>query len=259
VTSGKYRPYDNNTDETPFTQATVSYGAFSNTTFYTGLQAASKYKSIVFGIGHNLGEIGAISADITQAWSKRKDEDKTSGQSWRIRYGKNIIETGTNITVAGYRYSTKGFNTLSEVLDTYVSDTLSRTSRSVRNRTNLTVNQSLGDGLGNIAVTGLFEDYWDSSRKNQSLSIGYNGGWKRINYYVGYSYSRYSWENSQSDKIKEDNHLFSLNISVPLADWLPNTYASYQLNNSNPGSTEQFVSLNGVALENNQLERSARL
>ncbi|MEB7501172.1 fimbrial biogenesis outer membrane usher protein [Leclercia pneumoniae] len=254
VTSGKYRPYDNNTDETPFTQATVSYGAFSNTTFYTGLQAASKYKSLVFGIGHNLGEIGAISADITQAWSKRKDEDKTSGQSWRIRYGKNIIETGTNITVAGYRYSTKGFNTLSEVLDTYVSDTLSRTSRSVRNRTNLTVNQSLGDGLGNIAITGLFEDYWDSSRKNQSLSIGYNGGWKRINYYVGYSYSRYSWENSQSDKIKEDNHLFSLNISVPLADWLPNTYASYQLNNSNPGSTEQFVSLNGVALENNELD-----
>lgn len=44
-----------------------------------------------------------------------KDDEKTSGQSWRVRYGKNIVETGTNVTIAGYRYSTRGFHTLSEV------------------------------------------------------------------------------------------------------------------------------------------------
>lgn len=81
ITSGKYRPYDGNIDEKPFTQATISYGVLSNTTFYTGLQAASNYQALAFGAGQNLGDIGAVSADVTTAWSSKKDEDKTSGQS----------------------------------------------------------------------------------------------------------------------------------------------------------------------------------
>jgi len=254
VTGGKYRSYDSNTDETPFTQATISYGAFTNTTLYSGLQAASKYQALAFGIGHNLGRLGALSADLTQAWSKMKGEDKTSGQSWRLRYGKNILETGTNITVAGYRYSTKGFNTLTDVLETYNSNVGTYSPRSLRNRTNLTVNQSLGDRLGSLSVSGLFEDYWDNKRRNKSLSIGYNGGWGRINYYLGYNYSRYTWKNNHSDRAKEDDHLFSMSVSIPLNEWLPNAYATYQVNNSNPGSTDQYISLNGVALERNNLD-----
>lgn len=104
-TSGKYRPYDVNIDERPFTQVTIGYGVLSNATLYAGLQAASNYQALAFGAGQNLGDIGAVSADVTTAWSSKKDEDKTSGQSWRIRYGKNILETGTNITVAGYSYA----------------------------------------------------------------------------------------------------------------------------------------------------------
>lgn len=258
ITSGKYRSYNNGTDETPFTQATIGRGISSNLTLYSGLQAASKYQALAFGIGHNLGVLGAISADITQAWSRIKNEEKTSGQSWRLRYGKNILETGTNITVAGYRYSTKGFNTLTDVLESYSNDTGTYSRRSLRNRTNLTVNQNLGDNLGSLSVSALFEDYWDSKRSNKSFSVGYNGGWKRINYYLGYSYNRYTWKNSNSSRAKEDDHLFSLNISVPIGDWLPNSYASYQLNNSNPGSTDHYVTLSGVALENNSLDWSVQ-
>lgn len=258
ITTGKYRPYDKSTDETPFTQATISHGAFSNTTLYSGIQAASKYQALAFGIGHNLGRLGALSADLTQAWSKMKDKDKTSGQSWRLRYGKNILETGTNITVAGYRYSTEGFRTLSEVLNTYDNSSGINAPRSVRNRTNLTLNQNLGEGLGNLSITGLFEDYWDNKRRNKSLSVGYNGGWNRINYNLGYSYSRYTWKNNNSDRAKEDDHLFSLNISIPIGEWLPNSYVTYQLNNSNPGSTDQYVSVGGVALENNSLDWSVQ-
>jgi DNA-binding response OmpR family regulator len=81
------------------------------------------------------------------------------------------------VTIAGYRYSTKGFNTLSEVLDTYSRNNYS-SSRSLRNRTNLTLNQSLGEGLGSLSISGLIEDYWDDSRTNKSISIGYNGALK---------------------------------------------------------------------------------
>lgn len=254
LTSGKYRPYDDNTDEKPFTQATISYGVLSNTTLYSGLQASANYQALAFGLGQNLGEIGAVSADVTEAWSKMKGTEKTSGQSWRVRYGKNILETGTNITVAGYRYSTSGFHTLSDVFNTYNNHDSHYSPRSIRNRTNLTVSQSLGQGLGNISVSGIFEDYWDSDRRNKSLNVGYNGGFGRINYYVGYSYNRYSWNNNDSGKSVEDNHLFSFNVSIPFSDWLPNAYASYGLTNSDPGSTEQYVSLSGSAMENNNLD-----
>lgn len=254
ITSGKYRPYDGNIDEKPFTQATISYGVLSNTTFYTGLQAASNYQALAFGAGQNLGDIGAVSADVTTAWSSKKDEDKTSGQSWRIRYGKNILETGTNITVAGYRYSTSGYNTLSDVMNTYSNRYGGYTSRSLRNRTNITVSQSLGAGLGSLSVSGIFEDYWDSKRHNNSLNIGYNGGFRRFNYYAGYSYSRYSWGNNGSGRYVEDDHVVSFNISIPLSEWLPNAYATYNATNNSPGSTDQYVSLSGVALENHNLD-----
>ncbi|WP_447336209.1 fimbria/pilus outer membrane usher protein [Klebsiella quasipneumoniae] len=254
ITSGKFRPYDNNTDEKPFTQATISYGVLNNTTLYGGLQTASAYQALAFGVGQNLGEIGAISADVTQAWSKKQDDEKTSGQSWRIRYGKNILETGTNVSVAGYRYSTRGFSTLSDTFNTYNDYYNSFSARSVRNRTNLTVSQSLGANLGSLTISGLFEDYWDSGRRNNSLNIGYNGGARRFNYYFGYSYNRYSWSNGGSGRNVEDDHLLSFTISVPLNEWLPNTYASYSINNSNPGSTDQYVSLNGSALENKNLD-----
>ena len=38
-----------------------------------------------------------------------------------MRYSKNIVATGTNFAIAGYRYSTSGYYGLQEVLDTYRS------------------------------------------------------------------------------------------------------------------------------------------
>ncbi|EPH2674417.1 TPA: fimbrial biogenesis outer membrane usher protein [Klebsiella pneumoniae] len=255
ITSGKYRPYDGGVDETPFTQATATYGVSSSLTLYGGMQAASRYQALSTGLGYNLGELGAASADVTQAWSKKKDDEKTSGQSWRVRYGKNIVETGTNVTIAGYRYSTRGFNTLSEVLDSYSNDG-NYTSRSLRNRTNLTVNQSLGKGLGSLSISGLIEDYWDDKRTNKSISVGYNGGFRNVNYYLGYSYNRYTWSGNNSGKDAQDDQRITLTVTLPLSNWLPGTYTSYQLTNSNPGSTDQSVSIGGVGLDNDSLEWS---
>ena len=184
-----------------------------------------------------------------------KEDEKTSGQSWRVRYGKNILETGTNVTIAGYRYSTRGFHTLSEVLDSYSNDGY-YTSRSLRNRTNLTVNQSLGKGLGSLSVSGLIEDYWDDKRTNKSISVGYNGGFRNVNYYLGYSYNRYTWGGDNSGKDAQDDQRITLTVTLPLSNWLPGTYTSYQLTNSNPGSTDQSVSIGGNALENDSLEWS---
>lgn len=258
VTSGKYRPYDGNVDEQPFTQATATYGVSTNATVYGGIQGASHYQALSAGLGYNLGEWGAMSLDVTHAWSKKKEQDKQSGQSWRIRYGKNILQTGTNVTIAGYRYSTKGFNTLTEVLDTYSddSDGINYSSYSLKNRTNLTLNQSLGKDLGSLSISGIIEDYWDNQRTNKSISVGYNGGWRGINYYLGYSYNRYTWDSKGSSREARDDQRISLTVTVPFSNWLTHSYASYQVVNTNPGSTDQFITLGGSGLENDKLDWS---
>ena len=70
-------------------------GAGGEFTLYGGFQESAKYQSIAGGLGRNLGDIGALSSDVTQAWSHPQGEKKQAGQSWRIRYSKNMLATGT--------------------------------------------------------------------------------------------------------------------------------------------------------------------
>ncbi|WP_312996788.1 fimbria/pilus outer membrane usher protein [Leclercia sp.] len=253
LTTGQYRSSDSSVDYTPFTQATASYGLALNTTAYGGAQLASKYQSIVMGLGKNLGEFGAVSLDLTQAWSTKKDEDKNSGQSLRVRYSKNLNDVGTNISIAGYRYSTSGFSTLSEVMETYRDDYRIYTSDRVKNRTEITVSQSLGDDLGYVNIGGVMEDYWNERRRNNTLNIGYSNSWKGITYNLNYSHNRSSNDNAGNGRHYATDKLFSLNVNVPLERWLSNTWATYGLNTSSPGSTSNSVGISGIALEDHNL------
>ena len=119
LTGGQYRSYNHNVDKTPFGQITGIYGLSRGVTLYGGLQASSKYQSVAAGLGKNMDDLGAISADVTQAWSTPQDGKKSNGQSWRARYSKNFVGTGTQFSIAGYRYSTRGYYGMQEILDSF--------------------------------------------------------------------------------------------------------------------------------------------
>lgn len=201
VTSGQYRPYESDIDKKMFTQATLIYGLPAGFTVYGGGQFSQHYKSLLTGLGKNLGELGAVSVDGTQAWSTQKDQDKESGQSWRIRYSKNILETGTNISISGYRYSTSGYYTLPEVLDTWRDDESQNNNDRRRNRAELQLNQSIGASLGSLSLNAISEDYWNSDRKMRSLGVGYSNSWGGVTYNINYSYNRNTTDSDDSDKI----------------------------------------------------------
>jgi len=253
VTSGRYRSYNNNVDDTLFTQGTASYGLPLGVTLFGGFQTASKFQSLAFGWGQNMGRLGALSVDVIQAWSTLKNRDKTSGQSWRIRYSKNLTNIGTNFSIAGYRYSTSGYNTMGDVLESYRNSTGDYNYYRVRNRTEATISQNLGNAYGSLTMSGVIEDYWNEKRRNTSLIVGYNNTWKWINYSVNYSYNRSSQINSGSTRDYDSEKLLSLTLSVPFNALLPNTWLTYSMNNSNPGSVTNSVGLNGTALEQNNL------
>jgi outer membrane usher protein len=262
VTSGQYRSYDGNVDKTTFSQGTAIYGLSHGFTAYGGGQFASKYQSLAMGLGKNLGDLGAISTDMTQAWSTMQEQPKDSGQSWRIRYSKNLVQTGTNFSIAGYRYSTDGYYNLQEVLDTYRDGNSYTIKERKRNRSELTISQNLWDGAGAISLSWVSEDYWNSDRTMRSIGTGYNNSWNGISYGLNYSYNENAAASSSngggSGRVYDRDQIFAFNISVPLDRWLSNTYASYNLNTSKKSGTTNTVGLNGTALADNNLSWSAQ-
>jgi outer membrane usher protein len=261
ITSGTYRSYQNdNANHSFFTQGTGIWGLPYGFTIYGGTQLSSRYQSAVGGLGKNLGMLGALSVDMTQSWGKPKNEKRQTGQSWRVRYSKNFVETGTNFAIAGYRYSTRGFYTLNEVMDSWYSDDdrygLWQERR--RNRAEMTLSQSLWQGAGAMTLSLIGEDYWNNNRQMRSVSVGYNNSWEGISYSVNYSYNRNSYKQDDdigatSGRIYDKDQILAFNVSIPLERWLNNTWVNYSINTQRRGDTSQTVGLNGTALADNNL------
>ncbi len=258
LTSGQYRSYDSAVDKEYFTQGTAIYGLPAGFTLYGGGQFSQHYQSVLTGVGKNFGGLGAVSVDATQAWSTQKEQDKESGQSVRVRYSKNILTTGTNISISGYRYSTSGYYTLSEVLDTWRDTNQLDTMERRRNRAELLLNQNLGGNAGSLSLNAISEDYWNSDRNMRSIGAGYSNSWHGVTWSVNYSYNRNTASARDSDVVYTEDQVFSLNINVPLDRWLNNSWASYSLNTSKQGNTSHTLGLNGSALENQNLNWSVQ-
>ncbi|CAI1761423.1 fimbria/pilus outer membrane usher protein [Serratia fonticola] len=259
VTGGQYRSYDNSVDATTFGQGSAIYGLPHGFTAYGGSQFAYPYRSLALGVGKNLGDFGAFSADVTQAWSTMQDRTEQDGQSWRLRYSKNIVQTGTNFAIAGYRYSTDGYYSLQEVLDTYRDQNSQTLVERRRNRSEVTMSQNLWEGAGSLSLSWVSEDYWNSDRTLRSIGAGYNNSWNGISYGLNYSYNENSTVNGgASGRVYDRDQVLAFNVSVPLSRWLGNTYASYNLNTSQKGGTTNTVGINGSALAGNNLNWSAQ-
>ncbi|HHR6130548.1 TPA: fimbria/pilus outer membrane usher protein [Providencia alcalifaciens] len=257
VTGGQYRSYDSNVDKKTFAQLALTYGLPWGMTLFGGSQVSDKYQAYSIGSGQNLGRFGALSIDVTHASSTLSNGDKESGQSYRFRYNKNLNDIGTNIALAGYRYSTKGFYSLAEVFDGYRKETFTALYERRRNRGEITLSQSLGEGWGSLSVGFVSEDYWNSDRKTQSTTIGYNNNWNDISYGVNYSYNKNTNPNSYDGRNKDNDHQFAFTVSVPFSAFDSTFY--YNLNGTNSSSNGSSGSMGISATQlDNRLNWSAQ-
>lgn len=255
ATIGQYRAYHDDVEKSYFGQVTAIYGLPAEMSVYGGTQLAeqSRYQSLSFGIGKNLGNVGAISVDMTQSWAALNNvaQTKDSGQSWRLRYSKNLLSTGTNIAIAGYRYSTAGFYTLNEVLNAYHTyESHNHPVQRRRNRAELVINQQLSENRGNINLHAITEDYWKSQRRTQSFGLGYSNSWRGVSYGLNYNYYRNRYA---GDERYQNDQVFSLNFSIPLNPGTSDIWANYNMLASKGGQVTNSVGLNGTALKDGNL------
>ncbi|WP_284960968.1 fimbria/pilus outer membrane usher protein [Citrobacter portucalensis] len=252
LVGGKYRSSDNNADEPKFIQGTLIYGLPWGITLYGGTIGAQNYRSGALGTGLDLQQLGSLSADITWSQTNLVDQENQSGQSYRVQYSKNFTPTDTNLTLAGYRYSTRNYYTFNEALNQQQYDDDDpfsyRYSYARHRRLQITVSQAI-PSFGQLYLSGYQQDYWGLGGKERSLSVGYSYTWNSISFNASYLLTKMP-DNSGSDQ------QFSLSMSIPLDKWLPGAHVSYSNNSSNDGRSLNSVALNGTALKDNNLSYS---
>lgn len=246
---GKYRSKVAGSKEMAFGQLSMIYGLPANTTVYGGMIGAGDFQSIAVGLGSGFGELGSISTDVTQSRTKMMDKSKEQGQSWRIQYSKDIADTGTNFTLAGYRYSTSGyydFQEANEMVSTARSDNYNYGHK--RSRTQLNITQTLGD-YGSFYLSGYNQRYWGQTGSEQNLAAGYNINLWDMTWGISYTWTR------PADS-GPNNQQLSLSLQIPLSKWLPNANAYYTVSSDKQHKTTQQAGISGTALEANNLNYS---
>lgn len=276
ATAAKYRTSNNQQDEVSFAQGTLSWGLPHGVTLYGGTQLSDNYKAMAIGTGVNMGQWGALSADVTHAQSQLIDDTDHSGQSLRLLYAKSLNEIGTNFQLLGYRYSTSGYYTFADTtykhMDGYNSNPLNEDDDNdndvpqwldyynlyytKRGKLQVNISQQLG-GIGSIYVSGSQQSYWHSDDKDTLVQLGYNTTWQDINFGVSYNYSQMSGQ-------PEADQVVALNVSLPIGKWLSpqgatspnNAFATYSTSQDNHGSVTQNAGVSGTLLEGNNLSYS---
>lgn len=275
ITAGQLRGHVDQ-DSPSFGQGTLIYGLPYGMTIFGGSQYADRYQAWALGWGQNMGILGAVSINGTQARSELVDGSHHNGQSWSLLYSKSLNELGTTFQLLGYRYSSKGFYTLDQTANRHMSggaimDEDAQRERapawennaleyynlhhSRRSRLQLSVSQRI-PGAGTLFVSGSEEAYWAMSHKSRLWQAGYSDSIGALNYSLALSDSRSAWS-------EKNNRLYTVSLSYPLSHLGGKTstsspWLSWTTARDNTGRMNHSASLTGTALANNNLGYSVR-
>ncbi|VEJ55497.1 fimbria/pilus outer membrane usher protein [Pragia fontium] len=252
VTAGRYDGgITTDSKQSEFLQGSLIYGLPHSVTLYGGGIAAKDYWAGVAGAGVSLGAFGALSSDVTHATATINDE-KQVGQSYRVRYSKNLLTTGTSVDLTALRYSTKNYYNFTEFNNSGYSlkeDVSPWLNERQRNSFQTSINQSLGS-WGSIYIQGSRNDYWGKNETITNLSLGYNGNLKEISYNLNYGINR-----TKGDGDWPENRQIMFSVNVPLSVFSPaktwqNISSNYQITHDNQGGNSQQLGVNGYAMDN---------
>ena len=225
-------------EDNAFMSGEFSWGMLSQTSLYGGTLAdGDRYRSVAAGIGQNMEYLGALSFDVTQATSQLPNQNSQTGYSYRFNYSKRFDTTGSQLTLASYRYSDPQFLSYARFLDDDNND-----RQSEKQTLSVTASQYISALSLNLYVNMLRQTWWnDSSSTTGSVTAGYNfdiGRWKNLGLTVSWSKTHYEDE--------DDDTQFYLSLSVPLD---PDHRLNYDLRNSD--SLSQNVSWYDTSDRNN--------
>ena len=273
ATAGEYRSGSNQQEKPKFFQGTLLHGLPAGWTLYGGTQLADRYRAFNLGVGKNMGDLGALSLDITQANATLPDDSEHQGQSVRFLYNKSLTDTGTNIQLVGYRYSTRGYFSFADTTYSRMSgynvatqDGVIEVKPTFTDYYNLAYNKrgkiqaSITQQLGRTAtlyLNGSHQTYWGTGKADQQLQAGLNTAVNDINWTLSYSLTKNAWQQGR-------DQMLAVNVNIPFSHWLRSdsksawrhASASSSMSNDLHGRMSTLAGLHGTLLEDNNLSYS---
>jgi outer membrane usher protein len=275
LTAGEYRSGSTQQEKPKFFQSTILQGLPAGWTLYGGTQLADRYRAFNLGLGKNMGELGAVSLDITQSNAQLPDDSRRQGQSLRFLYNKSLNDIGTNIQLVGYRYSTQGYfsfadttyrrmngyNVLTQDGPLQVKPQYTdyyNLAYNKRGRAQISITQQLGR-TATFYLSGSRQTYWGTSSADEQLQMGLNTTINDINWTLTYSLTKNAWQDSR-------DQMLAMNVNIPFSHWLRSdsksvwrhASASYAMSHDLKGRMTNLAGLYGTLLEDNNLSYSVQ-
>ncbi len=192
-----------------FMQGFYQYGLGNLYTLYGGGQFSEHYLSVAAGHSFNT-VLGGVSMSMTRAKSQLKNHKTSTGNSFNLGFSKYMDLTGTNINLAAYRYSSRGFYSLRDAAaerygmhrDYYLTDYRTRQRFSVNLSQQLPANSRL-------TLSGSFYQYWNDRRPVNQYSITFSKSNPLFSWSVGVGRT--------FDGEGKNNNSIMLSASIPLS------------------------------------------
>jgi len=269
-------------------QGTIQHGFTNLLTGYAGVVALNGYGAVQVGTALNT-RYGALAVDLTDARTEIPGQSTQNGQSLRLSYSKILPDTDTSLTLATYRYSTRGYLGLRDALTLrdvangyrYVDPTTLTTIDGVlvsklltpdqlralqgasqgafatytsqldrqRSRFDVSLNQRLGQRGGSFYLTGSAIEYWNRKGTDVQFQAGYNNTFRRLSYTVSATRTR----NAYSRIGKE---LF-VSFTLPLGDGAHAPMFGGSLAHDSSGHSLDQATVNGTLGVDNQFDYGA--
>ncbi|HEJ0318277.1 TPA: outer membrane usher protein [Klebsiella aerogenes] len=155
-----------------FAGGEFSWGINSGWSLYGGGIGSRDYNALSAGVGRDLLQFGAIALDASVARTVLPSDDVKTGSSYRLSYSKDFDDYDSQITFAGYRFSTRDFLTMDEYLDARNDGD---TTDNDKQMYTVTFNKQFKEQALSIYLNYSHETYWDSPKNNNfNLSLSKN-------------------------------------------------------------------------------------
>jgi outer membrane usher protein len=227
-------------------QGTYQYGLVNSLTGYTGGQASDGYLSVLGGMAFGT-PIGAFAVDVTHARTQLTSGDE-QGNSMRVSFSENVQSTGSNFSLAAYRFSTAGFFDFNNAVlfrDAEQQGTDTSQFGRPRSRMTLAIDQSLAD-WGHLSLSGLTENYWNQPGQDLQFQLGYSKQIGRVS--LDFDLSR-----SRAGLGELDNTLlFTMSMPIEFGSSENAPQLSARVGRDSQGNYSQQASLSGSAGEDHE-------
>lgn len=189
-------------------QGTLQYGLNNTFTGYGGVQSSNQYTALLTGLAFGT-PIGAMAVDVTHAQTELAD-GTAKGQSMRVSYSKNVLSTGSNFSVAAYRFSTGDyldFSNAVQLVDAEKNGWDTSMFGRPRSRLSITADQTLGP-WGQVTLSGYAQNYWNQPGSDVQYQFSYSKQFNRVSFSVNANRSRMGLGDMENS--------FLLTMSMPL-------------------------------------------